>query len=255
MSSVYVQTIGAGKPLVLVHGWAMHSGIWSDFATELAQYHQLILVDLPGHGRSAPIVPFMLKTISKQLTEAIDLESCCWLGWSLGAQVVLQIAADFPERVKKLIIMAGTPCFVSKNDWPGMAQNVLENFAELLRMNGEETLLRFLLLQVKDSDDAKKVLKTLKAIVFGANFPDEQTLQGGLNILKTTDLRPVMANLTQPVCAILGTHDALVPAAAGQAMQHLLPSMQLHLLQRAGHTPFLTHSRYTVDLVRQFLDA
>ena len=52
MTKIHTETYGLGKPIVLVHGWAMHSGIWRLFARELAKHYQVTLIDLPGHGRS-----------------------------------------------------------------------------------------------------------------------------------------------------------------------------------------------------------
>ncbi|MBM4207561.1 MAG: pimeloyl-ACP methyl ester esterase BioH [Gammaproteobacteria bacterium] len=254
MTELHIESYGSGQPLVLVHGWAMHSGIWGEFALELAKHYRIILVDLPGHGRSAPIASFTLETIASRLIEAVAEKKCSWLGWSLGAQVVLQIAHNYPDCVDKLMILTGTPCFVARNNWPGMAESVLDSFAESLLIDREKTLLRFVSLQVKDGDDEKTILKHLKQAVFAAPFPTQETLLAGLNILKTVDLRQEMTSLMQPVCAILGSHDALVPAAAGQAMQRSLPSLQLYLLQRAGHTPFLTHSQQTAAIIRQFMD-
>ncbi len=86
-----------GKPIVLVHGWAMHTGIWREFAKQLAQNYRVTCIDLPGHGRSEAIDPFTLERISDELVDAIPDPSSCWLGWSLGATVVLDIAARYPE--------------------------------------------------------------------------------------------------------------------------------------------------------------
>ena len=52
--SLHVEYEGAGPDLVLLHGWAMHSGIWRDVRERLARHFRLHLVDLPGHGRSDP---------------------------------------------------------------------------------------------------------------------------------------------------------------------------------------------------------
>ena len=88
MTKIYTEIFGSGKPIVLVHGWAMHSGIWRAFAQELATHYKVTLVDLPGHGRSVAMSPFTLESVSKALVDAMPDEPCCWLGWSLGAAVV-----------------------------------------------------------------------------------------------------------------------------------------------------------------------
>lgn len=260
MARLHQQTFGTGKPVVLVHGWAMHSAIWRDFAQQLAQRYQVTCIDLPGHGGSEKITPFTLERISEALVNAVDDERSCWLGWSLGATVVLDIARRYPRRVDALVLLAGNPCFVqrpSENStapWPGMKPALLEQFATQLAENCTATLVRFLLLQVQGLDDAKGLLKQLKTAVSEYAAPDAETLQGGLSILEQADLRGVLAGIDKPVLALLGGRDALVPAAAGPAMQRLLPALQLHCIDKAAHAPFLSHSAETVAIISRFID-
>ena len=254
MTKIYTETFGKGKSIALVHGWAMHSGIWRLFARELAKSYQVTCIDLPGHGRSGVVTPFTLETVSKVLVDAVpDTPSCC-LGWSLGAEVVLEIAHRFPERVNSLILLAGTPCFVKKGLWPGMDGQVLDSFAESLKQDSQTTLLRFLSLQVKDLVDQKTALQELKALVFESPKPDPQTLQEGLNILKQADLSAEFASLKIPVAVILGELDTLVPVAVAGKMQDLLPEIDLTVIERAGHVPFLSHQQAVVKAVCHFMD-
>lgn len=254
MTKIHSETFGQGKPITLVHGWAMHSGIWRLFARELAKHHQVTLIDLPGHGGSGAIIPFTLETVSKALVDAVADENSCWLGWSLGAEVVLEIARRFPERVNSLILLAGTPYFVQKGLWPGMDGRILDSFAESLKQDSQTALLRFLSLQVKDLVDQKTALQELKALVFESPAPDPQTLQDGLNILKQADLRAEFAGLKIPVAVILGQLDTLVPVAVAGKMQDLLPGIDLTVIDRAGHVPFLSHQQAVVKAVCHFMD-
>jgi pimeloyl-[acyl-carrier protein] methyl ester esterase len=254
MTLIHTETFGEGKSLVLVHGWAMHSGIWRKFARELAEHYQVTLVDLPGHGRSGAVWPFTLETVSKALVDAIpDTPHCC-LGWSLGADVVLEVAHRFPDRVNSLILLAGTPCFVKKGLWPGMDGQVLDSFAESLKQDSLAALLRFLSLQVKDLVDQKAALEELKALVFESLAPDPQTLREGLDILKQADLRAEFADLKIPVAVILGQLDTLVPVAVAGKMQGLLPGINLTVIDRAGHVPFLSHQEAVVNAVCRFME-
>ena len=254
MTLIHTETFGQGKAIVLVHGWAMHSGIWRAFAQELATHFKVTLVDLPGHGRSPAMMPFTLKTVSEALVDVAGDESSCWLGWSLGAAFVLEIASRFPGRVKKIIMLAGTPCFVRKDGWPGMDEKVLDNFAMSLRQDTHATLLRFLSLQIKGLDDQKAAFKALKTLVFETPPADQQCLQEGLKILKETDLRAEFAQLKIPVAAILGRLDTLIPIAVADEMQSLLPDIELTVIDRAGHVPFLSHQGAVVNAVYKFMD-
>ena len=256
MTKIHLETYGKGKPIVLVHGWAMHCGVWREFAKRLAQNYRVICVDLPGHGHSETIGPFTLEAIGAELVKAIPEQRCCWLGWSLGATVALDIAGRYPERVSALVLLAGSPSFPSSStdEWPGMDSRLLDDFAAHLHNNCQATLLRFLSLQLNGSPDHKLLLKNLKTALFECTAPDEKTLQGGLDILKQADLREVLSRLTIPVSVLLGGLDTLVPVAVGQKMQQLLPSLELNIIDRAGHVPFLSHSLETLAIISRFLD-
>jgi len=254
VTKIHLETFGEGQPIVLVHGWAMHTGIWREFAKQLARNYRVTCIDLPGHGRSEKIYPFTLERISAELIKVVP-EQSCWLGWSLGATVVLDITERYPERVSSLILLAGNPSFTSSGQaWPGMAVNLLDDFAGQLNKNCQTTLMRFLSLQVNGLPDQKSLLKTLKTAVFECDAPDTKTLQGGLDILKQADLRPVLSGLSIPVSVILGGLDTLVPVAVGRKMLQLLPSLELNIIDRAGHVPFLSHSVETLAIISRFMD-
>ena len=254
MTKIHQQTFGNGKPIVLVHGWAMHSGIWRDFAQQLAQNYQVTCVDLPGHGRSEKIDAFTLELIANALVNVVSNESSCWLGWSLGATVVLDIARRFPERVNSLVLLAGNPSFTQTAQWPGMKPGLLDDFAGKLNEDCQATLFRFLSLQVNHLPDYKTLLRTLKSKVMECESPDNETLQGGLEILKHADLRPALSGTTVPVSVILGTRDTLVPVSAGQNMQELAPEITLNIIDRAGHVPFLSHPQDVLAIISRFMD-
>ena len=255
MKKIHQQTFGKGKPIVLVHGWAMHSGIWRDFTRQLGQNYQVTCIDLPGHGRSEKIDSFTLERISDALVNAVVPNiSSCWLGWSLGATVVLDIAKRFPERVNSLVLLAGNPSFTQKPQWPGMNVGLLDAFADQLNTDCQATLLRFLSLQVNNLPDYKTLMKTLKSALMECNAPDNETLQGGLDILKHADLRLALSATTVPVSVILGARDTLVPVSAGKNMQELAPEIMLNIIDKAGHVPFLSHPQDVLAIISRFME-
>ena len=254
MTKIHQQTFGKGKPIVLVHGWAMHSGIWRDFAQQLAQNYQVTCIDLPGHGCSEKIDSFTLEQISESLVNAISDESSCWLGWSLGATVVLDIARRFPKRVNSLVLLAGNPSFTQTQQWPGMNVALLDAFADKLNEDCQATLVRFLSLQVNNLPDYKTLLRTLKSAITECDAPDYEILQGGLDILKHADLRPALSGSSVPVSVILGTRDTLVPVSAGQNMRELAPEIMLNIIDKAGHVPFLSHPQDVLAIISRFMD-
>lgn len=254
MSKIHIESFGVGQPIVMVHGWGMHSGIWREFALDLAQSYQITLVDLPGHGLSPAITPFTLQTIAESLVNAVDSAPACWLGWSFGVEVVLAIVQRFPERVNKLILLAGSPCFVKKQNWPGMAESVLDNFAASLLQDSQATLLRFLALQINGLENSKNLLQQLKSAVSARPMPDPAILQAGLQILKETDLREVFSACSVPIQVVLGGKDTLVPITLAEKLGELRPNLPVTIIDRAGHTPFLSHKAGLLTAINVFLE-
>ncbi|WP_442497479.1 pimeloyl-ACP methyl ester esterase BioH [Methylobacter sp. sgz302048] len=253
MIKLHSETFGQGAPVVLVHGWAMHSGVWRDFARALARHCRVTCIDLPGHGRSEKISPFTLEQISVALVNSLPEQPCSWLGWSLGATVVLDIAERFPERVSSLVLLAGNPLFMQAEAWPGMEAGLLDAFADGLNDNCQATLSRFLALQVNGLADCKIILKELRESVYECAMPDSQVLQSGLAILKQSDLRPVLSRLKCPVSAILGGKDMLIPVAVGRQLSQLNAGCEVNIIEQAGHVPFLSHQQEVLAVVSRFL--
>jgi len=257
LNDLYCETLshaGQIETIVLVHGWAMHSGVWREFALQLAQQYQVILIDLPGHGRSKPIPDFKLEKISNEIIKAVPDKRSCWLGWSLGVDIVLDIADRFPDRVSSLILVAGNPHFTKTKTWPGISREFLQGFRRSIENNGDAALLRFLLLQLEGTEQAKALAKKLKQIFLLHPVPCIETLLSGLSILQHTDMRPALQAATCPMAIIMGAKDSLVPVMTGTAIQELKPKSQLHIIEDATHIPFLSHPNEVIKLVHGFLD-
>jgi len=253
MIAIHKEVFGQGQPIVLIHGWAMHTGIWRGFAQHLAKNYQVICLDLPGHGLSETVEPYNLEKITEALIEVMPKDPCCVLGWSLGATVTLALAARYPQRINSVFLLAGNPRFVKQDDWAGMRAELLEDFANNLQLNCQQTLIRFLALQVNQLEDGKRLLKELKVAVKECNPPDEKTLQQGLKILKQTDLRNSLVSLTCPITVIQGDKDTLVPVEVSQYMKKIKPDLRVNIIERAGHVPFLSHQSQVIDIIKQCL--
>jgi pimeloyl-[acyl-carrier protein] methyl ester esterase len=250
MTTIHREVYGEGRPLVMIHGWAMHSGVWREFAQTLAEYYQVICLDLPGHGRSGAIDTFALPEIGEALLNAIPARKFSLLGWSLGATVAIDMANRFPERVESLLLLAGNPKFVRCDDWPGVKFEVLDAFETLLSNDARLTLMRFLALQVNGLPDGKRLLQLMKHAMRECEPPSVEVLRSGLAILEQSDLRAELQSLQCPVSAILGDRDKLIPLACGLALKTLKPEIKIHMLENAGHVPFLSHAPRLLEILR-----
>jgi len=235
-----IEVEGSGPDLVLVHGWAMHAGIFAPIRAELTARFRVHAVDLPGHGRSPEREgPLDLRAVATRLVAAVP--GAWWLGWSLGGLVALEAAIEHPHSVRGVALIAASPRFVAGPDWPhGVAPAVFEEFAESLARDWRGTLDRFLALEVAGSDRARAELRELRAHLYERGEPAFNVLADGLSILASTDLRAELPQLAVPTLWIAGTRDRLVPAAAMAAAAKLARGRFI-AIEGGGHAPFIGH--------------
>ncbi|HHI75796.1 MAG TPA: pimeloyl-[acyl-carrier protein] methyl ester esterase [Gammaproteobacteria bacterium] len=236
---------GSGPPLLLLHGWGLHSGVWEPLLPALRERFTVIRIDLPGHGLSEPppltVGAAALADWARALLEVAPPRAT-WLGWSLGGLIAQQAALQAPQRVSALRLVASTPCFVQRPDWPhAMPRATFRQFAAALRQDPQATLKRFLALQVRGAEDPRATLRRLQQALAQRPPAAPTGLASGLEILLHADLRAALAALAVPAAALLGARDTLVPAALADALPALAPDVRVRLLEGAGHAPFLSH--------------
>lgn len=251
---MHIEITGQGDPILLIHGWGMHGGMWTGVAEQLAHSHRVHIIDLPGYGASAASTPYDLDNLVQNLSAQFDgpLSLC---GWSLGGQLALRWAQLHPAQIEKLVLVATTPCFVQQADWAcAMAADTLREFSALLLQNYQQTLRRFLALQVRGSEHERELLVELRARLFAKGEPDIAALKGGLEILRDTDLRSQLARIEQRTLVIAGERDTLTPMAASEYMAEAIPDAQFAVVQGAAHAPFLSHPQIFMQHLTGFFN-
>ncbi|MBI5659563.1 MAG: pimeloyl-ACP methyl ester esterase BioH [Nitrosomonadales bacterium] len=250
--TLHVNSAGDVAPLVMLHGWGMHGGIWGGAAERLAQHFRVHCADLPGHGRSESGRERLDAIVSVLAAHFAGPVNIC--GWSLGGQVALRWAQLHPQQVKKLVLVASTPCFVQRADWRcAIANEVLQGFANALEQNYPLALKRFIALQVRGSENERALLQEMRERMADSGEPDRAALRGGLEILRDTDLRGELAQIAQPALVIAGERDTLTPPAASACLAQTLPNARMVEIRGAAHALFLSHPEEFVKQITDFI--
>lgn len=241
MNDIWWQTTGEGNcHLVLLHGWGLNAQVWDCITPELGAHFTLHLVDLPGYGRSEGFGALSLAEMAAYVLEKAP-EQAIWLGWSLGGLVASQVALQHPERVSALVTVASSPCFSAHEDWPGIKPEVLNGFQQQLSEDFQRTVERFLALQTLGTESARQDARALKQTVLSLPMPSSEVLNGGLEILKTADLRQPLAALTVPFLRLYGRLDGLVPGKIVPLLDAEWPQSESLMFDKAAHAPFISH--------------
>ena len=252
---LYCETIGNGPDLVLLHGWGMNTAVWSGIRERLAEHYRVTLIELPGHGASEYDADSRSLGAWAEAVLATAPEQAVWVGWSLGGAIAQWIALNRSERISKLVVVTGTPRFVAADAWHGLDESVLRQFATSLAGDHQQTLARFLSLQVQGGSDARQTLRRLRQEINARPAPDPAALENGLELLLTVDLRQSLPGLSRPSLWLLGERDTLVPAKLADDLVQLIPNAVIHVLPRCAHAPFLSHRDESLGLLQQFIGA
>jgi pimeloyl-[acyl-carrier protein] methyl ester esterase len=255
---LWIEREGSGPPLVMLHGWGLNLRVFDALAAALAREFEVIRIDLPGHGRSEE--PASLVAAGWSHAEVAELLLAAMpphahlLGWSLGAQFALEVAARAPERVASLVLVSATPRFAAADDWPvGGSADVLGGFASQLRADWRGTVRDFLDLQVRGSRNAGEALAELQRALTDQGECAPDVLARSLALLHAADLRGQLPVIPTPALVVAGQYDRVVHPLASQALAAALPSGDFVELPRCGHAPFLSHPAEFSASVRGFL--
>lgn len=249
---LHVESIGRGPSLTMLHGWGLNSAVWGTLTERLSEHFTLHLVDLPGHGFSSVIGGETIDDFARHVIDAAPPGHL--LGWSLGGQIALQIAAQQPEFVAKLILIGTTPRFVEAEDWAhGKKREVLDQFAQELNTNYAATIRRFLALQTLHAPHARATIARLHAAVTARGAPDVAALMTGLKLLGDSDLRPLLPRIDHSTLILQGTRDALTAERGAHWLSAQMPNATYNVFEDAAHAPFLSHEDAFVSALVEFL--
>jgi pimeloyl-[acyl-carrier protein] methyl ester esterase len=170
VSALNYEIHGNGHDLVLLHGWSLNLRVWDELKDALSARVRVIAIDLPGHGgsdwdarASTPAAQaWRVHETLAPLTERYAL-----LGWSLGGQFALDLAAAMPAGIERLVLVSTTPRFLAAPGWPfGTAPALLAKLAERLRRGDARAIDEFLKLQVRGNTPRTAALADARYVEF-----------------------------------------------------------------------------------------
>ncbi len=229
-ATVAYRVVGAGDPVVLVHGLAGSTRWWGGNIGALATHHRVYLVDLVGFGESRGRRGFALAeatTILDRWLDHLGRDRVALVGHSMGGLIAAELAADVPDRVSRLVLVNAAALPLDKRQ---IRQPL--NLAWTLR----QTPPRYLPILVNDARRA-----------------GPWTLWRARRDLLAADIRPKLGRIQAPTLVIWGANDRLVPLSLGEQLQRSIPGAALAVIPETGHIPMWERPEVFNRLVGTFL--
>jgi pimeloyl-ACP methyl ester carboxylesterase len=261
---LHIEEVGAGPPVVLLHGIGGSGYSFRHLAPVLAATHRVVLIDLKGFGASEK--PFdenygadAQARLVLAFLRARGLSQVTLLGHSFGGAIALLATLDAqaraPGRIARLVLL-NAPAYPQP-------MNARHRFLTL------PVLPYLALTAVPPLLTARAALETTARVLLPANDDDAAmyaaplySAAGRHALIATTramarlDPRAFMARYTsirQPTLLIWCRHDPTVPLANGERLARDLPRARLAVLERCEHAPAEEQPRETAALIRGFL--
>jgi pimeloyl-ACP methyl ester carboxylesterase len=247
--SLYYEVHGTGKPLIMLHGGFGSFEMFSAISPTLAQSHQVIGVDLYGHGHTAltdrPLRFEHLADDIAGLIEHLGFEKVDLLGFSLGGAVALQTAIRYPERVNKLVLIS-TP--FKRAGWHSEHQEGMAAIAPEFFLNTPiyEDYLR---VAPKPEDFPRLASNMREALTVDYDWTEQVSALKPPTLLIACDADGIPPSHVAAFFALLGggLQDA------GWNGEHVIPS-QLAILPGATHYNIHFQADLLLPVLAPFLD-
>ncbi len=255
-----VRRHGAGTPVLLLHGFTGRGSGWGTHATALARHFRVLVVDLPGHGRSGvPRDPARasVERTADDLATILHLEGntpAHVIGYSLGARIALRLAVTHPLVLRRLVLESPSPGLANERDRAarraaddGRAARIERDgigaFVDAWErepvFNSHSTLPPTRATRLR-AERLRNRPAGLAASLRGAG-------QGSME-----PLHDRLAGITAPTLIIAGAQDRIGRARA-EAVAAGIPGARLEVLDGAGHTPHLETPTAFRSLAMTFL--
>jgi pimeloyl-ACP methyl ester carboxylesterase len=250
--TVRFQDIGAGVPLVLLHGFPLDSRIMLDVARRLPTTMRVIVPDLPGFGQSACDQPLTMDSLADDvhaLLRQLDALPCVLGGLSMGGYVSLAFAARHPEALRALILI-DTRADPDSDD----AKRNRERMAVLARERGAKPVIDAMIPRMFADSTAKNRPEIVQRVVeMMSDCPPATIAHASLAMRDRADHRQTLRQLDVPLLLVYGRHDASTPPAVGEELAASAHLATMRVIEDAGHLSPIEQPDAVADAVATFV--
>ena len=231
---------GQGPVLFLIHGLSASHDIWEHVIDEFAGRYRVVAPDLPGHGESAkPDAPYTVDFyagVLRSLARELGIDEAIVAGTSLGGKIALELACWYPRFVRALVLSAPAGEYARGLRPFGKAIQALSRPA-VMRVALERALEQSFFERSRVGHLTRR--RILNARLEAPDFADfVRAVARSVGGVLAADTQP-LDRITQPVLALWGREDRIVPLHRSTMLARAIPHARLRIVDRCGHIAML----------------
>ncbi len=244
-------------PVLLLHPWGFNMKIWADVAARIAVTNPVVLLDLPGHGKSSKIsTPYPMARLAAAALDALEAAGyakAIVIGNSLGGATAIALAERSPKRVLALGLIAapgGEPIAGPLKT----AVSISATSEACENLKGWIWNLGFGVAMRTESPLAHSIKQDLQAVRRGPGW--RAWCSATMDILReVVAYAPALEDVDVPARVIRGDEDLTVWESNSRAMAARLPQAEFIALPGCGHLPQLECPDALFEVLRPLLSA
>lgn len=249
--AIYYKVYGNGKALVLLHGFLESSAIWEHFVSALSKTYQVILIDLPGHGRTPVIdkihtMELMAESV-KRVLDHLHISKCLMVGHSMGGYITLEVARQYPELLQGIVLFHSHAAADTEEHKENRRRLI-----EIVKLNKKGFVKQF----IPDLFAEINLVKFQNEIEQLGILADKTSALGIIAALQGMKERSgkfdLLLNTEIPVLFIAGKEDLRIPVQNVLAQAILPRHSEVLVLADVGHMGFIEAKDETLRIISCF---
>ncbi len=252
---VYYELHGRGEPLVLVEGLGYSRWMWFKQLPAFSRHFLTLVYDNRGVGRTAkPDHPYTIRMMADDLAglmRELDLGRAHVLGVSMGGFIAQELAINYPEMVKGLVLACTS--FGGSHSLP-MPEQTLRDITEVEGLSREEVIRRGLAIGLTDGylERKRKEFDRMVSWRLAEPVPRYAWLRQ-FEACLAFDASGRAGTIRAPTLVVTGDLDRVIPAENSYLLAETIPGARLAVVRGAGHLFFIERAAEFNRLVKDFL--
>lgn len=240
-----------GTPLVFLHGFCEDSTMWEDYI-EPFEDHRIILIDLPGLGKSDPVdglsIQYMAEAVLHVL-DALNIDTFLVIGHSMGGYVTMELAKLASNRIVGLGLFHSHP-FADTDEKKAARDKAIE----FIESHGHQLFVKQFIPKLFVPEFARSHTFLIDKMIHRAARYSQEGIVGALNAMKNRkDNAAVLEAIDKPVLFIVGELDEAIPYEVSIEQTHLPAVADIHILPKVGHMGMFKARKETQQIIRKFI--
>lgn len=244
---------GAGRPLVLIHGYPFNRSLWADQIPALSDNHRIIAPDLRGFGESDasqdPSTMNRLAADVAQLMDHLEIPRATIGGLSMGGYVALAFYKQFASRVRGLVLADTRAQADTEEAKQTRAQQAEKALSEGMAGIADAMLPK--LLTPETVSKHPEIVKRVRDMMLKTKPEGAAAALRGM--AEREDQTELLPKISVPTLILVGAEDAITPVADSEKMHHAIKGSSLVVLDHAGHVSNIERAQQFNDALLHFL--